>query len=616
MEGREIRRLFVDFFEARGHRRVASSSLIPNDPTLLLTTAGMVQFKPYLLGLAPPPFPRAVSVQKAFRTTDIENVGHTARHMTFFEMLGNFSFGDYFKSEACAWGWELVTEGYGLDPERIWATVYEDDDESIEIWTGEVGLPRERIVRRGREDNFWWLPAGPGGPCSEIFVDRGPRYGPEGGPAVDEERYLEIWNLVFMQHEVDEEGNTVGDLPKRSIDTGSGLERVAIVLQDVDSAYETDLLRPMVEAAESLSGRTYGKDERDDVSLRVIAEHGRATTFLIADGVQPDNTGRGYVLRRMLRRMLQHANRLGIDQVTERLVETTAETLGEAYPELVENRAFILKVAAGEEDRFKHTLRRGLEYLEDELPRSREAGRISGDFAFRLHDTHGVPLDLLTDLAIDEGLEVDADRFHALMREQQERAKAAAKRGDLTDDAVAAVAGRVGQTEFVGYERLEDDTEVVAVLSAGAEEEAAGEGQEVRLVLARTPFYAEGGGQIGDHGTISTSSGVVRVTDTQVAPGDVIVHQGVVESGEIRRGEAAHATVDAERRAATARSHTATHVVHWTLKHVLGEHARQAGSWVGPGRCASTSPTTRRSRASSSKRPSWSLTSTSRRTMR
>jgi alanyl-tRNA synthetase len=583
MESRAIRELFLSFFEERAHKRVPSSSLISPDPSLLLTTAGMVQFIPYFLGQAEPPYLRTTNVQKAFRTTDIENVGHTARHCTFFEMLGNFSFGDYFKSEAIGWAWELVTEGYGIDPDLIWVTAYQTDDEAIDIWADQVGIPRDRIVRRGKEDNFWWThAAGPGGPCSEIYVDRGPKYGPEGGPAVDEERFLEIWNLVFMQNEVDDAGEVVADLPKKNIDTGSSLERVAMALQRADSIFDTDLFRPLVAVVEELSGRRYGADDQADTSLRIVAEHGRATSFLVADGVLPGNVGRGYVLRRMLRRMVTHARRLGIERpFTDRLVEQTITIMADAYPELVENKAFILQVAASEEERFGRTLQHGLAVLDAVDPS--EAGDIPGAVAFKLHDTFGFPIELTRELAEERGLGLDMAAFESLMQEQVARARAA-RSGGREDKAVASIAARAGRTEFVGYERLEEDAEVVGLLADGAEAETAHEGQDVRLFVHRTPFYAEGGGQVGDRGVIRTSGGVVRVTDAKPAPGGVIVHVGTVESGEIRVGDAAHALVDPEAREATARAHTATHVVHWTLRHVLGEHARQAGSLVEPGR--------------------------------
>ncbi|HET7929354.1 MAG TPA: alanine--tRNA ligase [Actinomycetota bacterium] len=590
MEGDRIREEFLRFFEERGHKRVPSSSLIPPPESgLLLTNAGMNQFIPYFLGHAPAPFARATTDQKCFRALDIDNVGHTARHLTFFEMLGNFSFGDYFKAEAVAWAFELVTEGYGIDPERIWVTVLEGDADAVAAWDA-VGLPESRIVRRGKLDengefaNFWSThAAGPCGPCSEIFVDRGSRFGPEGGPEVDEERFMEIWNLVFIQDETDDGVNVVGSLPARNIDTGSGLERVATVLQGVDNVFETDLLGPLLEVAESLAGRKHGLDERDDVSLKVIAEHGRATTFLIADGIQPSNEGRGYVLRRMLRRVVSHARRMGIQHdVMPPLVARTVERFGHAHPELVENRSYIEQVVTSEEERFAGTLRQGMTLLETELDNVAETGQLPGDVVFKLHDTFGFPKELTRELAAETGLEIDEDRFDELMAEQRERSRSAAK--GRAEEQLAEVAGEAGKTEFVGYQTLESEGTMLALIGPGGRGPVATEGEEVRFVLDRTPFYAEAGGQVGDHGVVRTRGGTIEVTDAQFGPGDIIVHTGFVGSGEIREGEEAHGEVDAARREATARAHTATHVVHWTLRHVLGDHARQAGSLVAPGR--------------------------------
>jgi alanyl-tRNA synthetase len=585
MDGRQIRESFLRFFEGRGHRRVPSSSLIPPPESgLLLTNAGMNQFIPYFLGHESPPFLRATTVQKCFRTNDIENVGHTARHLTFFEMMGNFSFGDYFKRESCGWGFELVTEVYGIEPDRLWVTIFETDDEAEAVWL-DIGIPDGRIVRRGRADNYWWThAAGPAGPCSEIYVDRGPKFGTEGGPDVDEERYLEIWNHVFMQEEVDDRSQFVGELPAKNIDTGSSVERVAVVLQEADNIFETDLLRPLLDEAESLAGKRHGEDPAVDVSLKVIAEHGRAATFLIAGGVLPANQGRGYVLRRMLRRVVSHARRLSIDgPVMERLATRTVELFGDAYPELVENRAHALQVAAAEEERFAATLRQGLTMFESEIERARPRGVVPGDIVFKLHDTFGFPKELTRELAEDAGLSIDEERFEALMQEQRDRARRVAKK-ERGAAAVAEAATAAGPTEFVGYQTLEAHGRLLALLSDGTRSGGAEEGQEIILVLDRTPFFAESGGQVGDHGYVRTSGGVIRVVDARRGPGDVIVHTGVVQSGEVREGDEAHAEVDRIRREATARAHTATHVVHWTLRHVLGEHARQAGSLVAPGR--------------------------------
>jgi alanyl-tRNA synthetase len=585
MRGAEIRRGFLSFFEERGHIVVSSSSLIPNDPSLLLTTAGMVQFKPYFLGQQEPPYPRAATVQKSFRTTDIENVGRTIRHMTFFEMLGNFSFGDYFKEGAIALAWELVTERYGVEPDRLWATVYEKDDEAEELWR--AYLPADRIVRRGMDDNFWSMGvAGPCGPSSEIFVDRGPAYGPDGGPAVDEERYLEIWNLVFMQFERDDDFNLLGELASKGVDTGSGLERVSIVLQDVPSLFETDLLAPILDAAQGATGKTYGRDERDDLSLRILTEHGRAVTFLIADGVVPSNEGRGYVLRRMLRRVVLHARRLGVEApVMGPLVDGTLGVLGDAWPELVERKAFVLQVAASEEDHFGATLRQGMVLFGEEAERLRVKGEgvFPGQAAFLYHDTYGFPVELTAELAEEQGLEVDTAAFERLMAEQRERARAAVK-GGRDERALVEVAREAGRSDFLGYEQLRAEGSITGLVRAGSRVEAASEGDEAEVVLDRTPFYAEGGGQVGDTGVLRSSTGELRVEDTVPGPGESIVHRGRVSRGEVRAGQEVEAEVDADRRAATARSHTGTHVLHWTLRHLLGEHARQAGSLVAPGR--------------------------------
>jgi alanyl-tRNA synthetase len=582
VESDRIRESFLSFFEERGHRRVPSSSLIPPPESgLLLTNAGMNQFIPYFLGQAAPPFTRATTVQKSFRAVDIDNVGHTARHLTLFEMLGNFSFGDYFKRESCAWGLELITEVFGVDRDRIWVTVFETDDETMGIWR-DLGFPPERIVRRGKVDNYWWThAAGPAGPCSEIYIDRGERFGREGGPAVDEERYMEVWNHVFMQEEVDGEANVLGELPAKNIDTGASVERLATVLAGLDSYFDTDLFAPLLEAVQSLSGKRYGADERDDVAIRIVAEHGRAATFLIADGVQPSNEGRGYVLRRMLRRAVSYARRLGIEGAfMERLVRATVERMGHVYPELRENEAFALQVAASEEERFSSTLRQGMTIFRDAAARTPAGGTVSGDDVFKLYDTFGFPVQLTEELARDAGLAIDADRFARLMEEQRARARASAKRVEIGLDA-----GSVPPSEFVGYVQPEAEGRVEVLLDADNVELAvAEEGSEVRAFLSRTPFYAESGGQIGDEGEIRTQTGTIRVRDAQWAGPQAIVHIGTVTAGEVRPGQDAIAEIDRGRREATARAHTSTHIVHWTLRSLLGEHARQAGSLVAPGR--------------------------------
>jgi alanyl-tRNA synthetase len=581
VEGARIRERFLAFFEERAHTRVPSSSLIPPPETgLLLANAGMNQFIPYFLGQAEPPFSRATSVQKCFRANDIENVGHTDRHLTLFEMLGNFSFGDYFKAEACAWALELVTEGFGIERDRLWVSVFETDDEAIGIWR-DLEMPADRIVRRGKADNYWWThAAGPAGPSSEIFLDRGPAHGPEGGPAVDEERFMEIWNLVFMQDQVDDRAEILNDLPAKNIDTGASVERIAVGLQGVGSFFETDLFLPLLEEIQSLSGKHYGSDERDDVSIRIIGEHARATAFLVADGVQPSNEKRGYILRRMLRRVVSHARRLGIQgPVMAPLIDVVVREFADAYPELLENHAFVQQVTSFEEEGFSATLRHGVTLFEEAKGRA-VSGRLSGEDAFMLKDTFGFPVELTEELAADAGLDVDTARFAELLREQQERSRRDAKKVPIGLDT-----GAVPATEFVGYAQPEAESPLLLILDGEHHEmDVAQEGQEVAVFLGRSPFYAEAGGQVGDRGQIRTQTGTVRVTDTQWAGPEAIMHVGVVESGEVRPGQDAVGEIDRLRRAATARAHTSTHVVHWTLKHLLGEHARQAGSLVAPGR--------------------------------
>jgi alanyl-tRNA synthetase len=581
VNGRDIRETFLGFFEARGHTRVRSSSLIaPAESGLLLTGAGMMQFIPYFLGQAEPPYPRATSAQKCFRAVDIENVGHTDRHLTMFEMLGNFSFGDYFKAESCAWGLELITEGYGLDPDRLWVSVYLDDDEAASIWL-DLGIASDRIVRRGKADNYWWThAAGPAGPSSEIFVDRGERFGVPGGPDADEDRFCEIWNHVFMQDQVDADCEVLGQLPRKNIDTGSSLERVAMVLQDKGSFFDTDLFTPLLDEVQAVSGKVYGADERHDVAIRIIGEHARSAAFLVADGVQPSNEGRGYILRRLLRRVVSAARQLGAErEVFRPLVARVVDGFGDAYPELRENRAFIEEVLASEEERFSSTLRQGMVLFEQAREHASD-GVVSGDDAFKLSDTFGFPIELTAELAAEAGLTVDEGRFRALLQEQKDRARAAAKKVEVGLDT-----GAVPPTTFVGYEQPEAEAPISLLLGAdNLERQVAEEGEAVRVFLDRTPFYAEGGGQVGDRGRIRTHTGTIRVTDTQKAGDTSIVHEGVVESGEVRAGQDAIAEIDRLLREGTARAHTSTHVVHATLRRILGDHARQAGSLIEPGR--------------------------------
>jgi alanyl-tRNA synthetase len=587
MTADELRRAFLDYFAARGHTLVPSSSLIPNDPTLLLTSAGMVQFKPYMLGDEPPPWPRATSVQKCFRTTDIDIIGTTTRHLTFFEMLGNFSLGDYFKDQAIPFAWELMTEVFGFDPERLWVTVFESDDEAERIWHDVVGVPRERIQRLGEDDNFWAMgPTGPCGPCSEIYFDRGPEWGPEGGPATGgAERFTEVWNLVFMQYNRLADG-TLEDLPRRNIDTGAGLERLLAVMADQRSVFDTDVLRRLVAAAESLTGRTYGADERVDVSLRILAEHGRAMTFLVSDGVVPSNEGRGYVLRRIIRRAVRHAYQLGVERaVTPVLVDAAVETMGTAYPDLVANRDLVAQVLAREEERFRRTIARGLDLLDDLVGR----GDVSGDDAFYLHDTLGFPIELTEEIAAEHGRAVDRPGYEEHMEAQRERAKGArARRGAATDpDVYREILERGGRSTFTGYREVAtEDARVTGLVVGGARVQVVdGEGTEVEVVLDRTPFYAEAGGQVGDTGELDGPDGRVEVVDTVYGlPGTLVVHRGRVTSGRLAVGDTVLATIDDERRRAIRRNHTATHLLHWALREVLGPHVKQAGSLVAPDR--------------------------------
>ena len=591
MDSRTIRDRFTAFFTERQHERVPSASLVPNDPSLLLTNAGMNQFKPYFLGEQSPPYRRAVSNQKCFRTTDIDEVGKTARHLTFFEMLGNFSFGDYYKEKACPWAWELVTEGYGIDPERLWVTVYETDDEAEEIWRDAVGVRPERIVRLGKADNFWSMGvAGPCGPDSEIFFDLGERFGEESdqGPGGNQERYLEIWNLVFMQNDCNAQIEPVAELPKKNIDTGAGVERLAFALQGAASIYETDTLGGMVTRAEELTKKKYGSDEKVDKALRILADHGRGLAFLIADGVLPSNEERGYVLRRLMRRAIRHARLLGYEkQILPELIDSTVELMGDAYPEVKDRYDFIVEVASREEERFDETLKQGLEMLESEIVKARDLGAgIPGDVAFKLHDTFGFPIDITTDVAAEAGLKVDAGEFEQLMQEQRARARAARKaapEGDL-EAVYGPLLEQHGDTEFIGYEHLSTDASILAMVDGGRGVPVAGEGDEVVVILDRTAFYAEGGGQVGDHGVISGPSGTAEVVETiRLVPG-LFGHVIRVRSGELRVGEDVVASVDPDWRHGSERAHTATHVLHWVLRHRLGEHAKQAGSLVEPGR--------------------------------
>jgi len=586
MRAKEIRDTYLSFFEQRGHRIVPSASLVPSahDPSVLLTTAGMQPFKPYFLGREEPPARRLADVQKCFRTTDIEEVGNTARHLTFFEMLGNWSFGDYFKPESIAWGWELSTQGFGMDAERIWATVFGGDEElglgpdeeAIEIWRS-VGMPEERIVRLGRADNFWQAgPSGPCGPCSELYLDRGEGFGgPDDRPGDDTDRFLEFWNHVFMTYDLGEDG-TLTELPMRNIDTGMGLDRMAAILQDVPSVYETDLMRPLVELAEEMTGRRYAEGGAVTRAMRIVADHSRGAAFLIADGVVPSNEDRGYILRRIMRRAIQQGRMLGLEAPwLGRFAERTIETMADAYPELAEGRETIARWVGDEEEGFGRTLERGSELLERLVAEAKEAGTswIDAADAFKLHDTYGFPYDLTKELLAEQGLAVDDAGFEELMEEQRQRARMGAATAHGSEDRhekVIAFAAEAPPARFVGYEALRATTGVAAV--------AAEDGRAL-VKLEESPFYAEGGGQVADAGVLRWDGGEARVVDVYRVGEDQALE---VEGPSPGSGTAIEAVVDHEARHATMRNHTATHLLHAALRERLGDHVRQAGSAVRP----------------------------------
>ncbi len=578
----DLRDAFTRFFVERGHTAVPSASLIPHDPTVLFTIAGMVPFKPFFLGDEVPPWPRATSVQKCFRTVDIDVVGTTLRHCTFFEMLGNFSFGDYFKAGAIPYAWEFVTEVLGIDGDRLWVTVHESDDEAEGLWRDGVGLPPERVQRMG-EDNFWKMgDTGPCGPSSELFFDRGPDHGAGGGPARGgAERFVEIWNLVFMQYNRDAEGATE-PLPRPSIDTGAGLERILPVLQGVASLYDTDLYRPLLETAQSITGQTYGRDERRDVGLRILADHARAMAMLVADGVLPANEGRGYVLRRIIRRAVRRARQLGVEApCTTRLVDTAVDLLGAAYPALAEQHRLVADVVAREEEGFLRTLATGSTILEDQLASGDVT--VPGEVAFRLHDTYGFPVELTVEIAEEAGRTVDLAGFEAAMDRQRTQAREAARAGRAPagEETYRSVLDTEGTTVFVGQrpDGYAAPARVVAVLT-DLEPDRAG---QVEVFLDRTPFYAEGGGQMGDTGTIVTETGTALVYDTVSALPGLTSHRAAV-TGELFPGQDALATIDGPRRDALRRNHTGTHLLHAALRAVLGDQVRQQGSLVAPDR--------------------------------
>jgi len=607
VESAEIRSRWLRFFESDNrqgltHTVVPSASLIADDPNLLLVNAGMVPFKPYFLGEVTPPYARATSVQKCVRTLDIDEVGKTTRHASFFQMCGNFSFGDYFKEGAIALAWELLTRpiadgGYGFPEEKLWVTVYLDDDEAADIWHKQIGVPKERIQRRDMADNFWSMGVpGPCGPCSEIYYDRGPAYGAEGGPIADENRYLEIWNLVFMQNERGAGGGKdsypiLGELPAKSIDTGLGLERTAALLQGVENIYEIDTTIKILNRASELTGVKYGSSEKSDVALRVIADHARTSAMLIGDGVTPGNEGRGYVLRRMMRRTIRNMRLLGsMDPIMSELTISAIGAMGPQYPELVADQKRILSVSVSEEESFLQTLKSGTQIfdLASVALKKSKATVLPGDEVFKLHDTYGFPFDLTLEMAREEGLEVDEDGFRRLMKEQKDRAKADAKskKSGHTDVSVyKAIADKSGKSEFIGYAHQSSESKLTGIVVDGVGVASASEGDDVDVVLNRTPFYAEGGGQLADGGRITLSNGaIVEIDDVQSPVPGLSVHRGRVISGSIEVGSEAFAEIDIERRHAISRAHTATHMVHKAFREILGETATQAGSENSPGR--------------------------------
>jgi len=603
----DIRARWLRFFESGNsqgltHTVVPSASLIADDPNLLLVNAGMVPFKPYFLGEVKAPYARATSVQKCVRTLDIDEVGKTTRHASFFQMCGNFSFGDYFKEGAISMAWELLTKpisdgGYGFPEEKLWVTVYHDDDEAADIWHHKVGVPRARIQRRGMEDNFWSMGVpGPCGPCSEIYYDRGPAYGKEGGPVADEDRYLEVWNLVFMQNTRGAGGGKdnypiLGELPAKSIDTGLGLERTAALLQGVENIYEIDTTMQILNKASELSGVQYGKDKKSDVSLRVVADHARTAMMLIGDGVLPGNEARGYVLRRMMRRTIRNMRILGApDHNTSELITAAIGAMGPQYPELVSDSQRILAVAAGEEDSFLQTLKSGTQIFDvavGDVKKSKSA-KLSGDTVFKLHDTYGFPFDLTLEMATEQGLNVDEDGFRRLMTEQKDRAKADAKSkktGHADVSEFRKIFDSVGETKFLGYSEISSEALLKAILVDGKAVQEANVDTEVEIVLDRTPFYAEGGGQLADGGRITLSNGaIIEVDDVQKPLPGLYVHRGRILSGHAILNDSALATIDNQRRLAISRAHTATHMVHKAFREALGETATQAGSENAPGR--------------------------------
>ena len=589
----EIREKYLRFFEDKGCKRMPSSSLIPDDPSLLLTSAGMVQFKPYFLHVKEldDQFIGTTTVQKCVRTNDIDIIGTTGRHLSFFEMLGNFSFGKYFKDEMCAWAYQFATEELELPKDKLYFTVFEDDDETIEIWKN-LGVEESHISRLGEDDNFWRAgPTGPCGPCSEIYFDQGPDFGcgdPNCAPGCDCDRFLEFWNCVFTQYDGQEDG-TLAPLPTKNIDTGMGLERMAAIMQGVQSNYETDVMRDLIAVGERLSGKTYKDDAANDLSLRIIADHSRSVSFMIADGILPSNEGRGYVLRRLLRRAVMHGRKLGIEGAfLSNYLETIVDLMGSVYPEIIDNRELVERVILSEEERFGATLRQGQNFLESALAEL-DGTVLSGEEAFTLHDTYGFPFEVTEEICAERGITVDKEAFDRCMNEQRERARAATK-GDAeaawsTYGGIhAEILKEVGATEFVGYTTTKASSQIVALLKDGERVSSLKEGEEGEIVLALTPFYAEMGGEVGDTGFIASEAARAAVIDTKTPEKGLVAHKVKVESGVLSAGDTVDAEVDERRRARITRNHTCTHILHAALREILGDHVKQAGSYVGPDR--------------------------------
>ena len=594
MTGNDTRKQFLDYFNKHEHKIVRSSSLVPQeDPTLLFINAGMVQFKRVFLGEEKRNYVRATTSQKCVRAggkhNDLENVGYTARHHTFFEMLGNFSFGDYFKEGAIEFAWDLLTNGYGLPADKLWASVYLDDDDAYDLWHKMVGLPEDRIVRLGEEDNFWSMgDTGPCGPCSEILIDRGEAFGcgrPECTAGCECDRYLEIWNLVFMQFNRDESGSMT-PLPKPSIDTGMGLERIVSIIQDVPTNYDTDLIRPIIEKTEDLAERKLNESRETEVAMKVIADHSRAAAFLINDGILPSNEGRGYVLRRIMRRAIRYGRNIGLKRpFLYQTSEVVFDIMKSAYPELAEAAAFITSVIKNEEVRFLETLDTGMKLLNDTLADIQAGGRtqVPGDIIFKLYDTYGFPVDIVQDVVRDKNMSLDMEGFDQAMDRQRARSRTVAT-FDRIIDAYKNLSAEGFQPEFVGYDSLQEESKILLLVGDGEELSEAGEGREVEIVTEKTPFYAEAGGQVGDTGTISGNGFEIAVADTIKDPTGLIIHRGKVTNGTLSSGQTAALSVNGDRRKATELNHTATHILHAVLRRVIGDHVKQAGSLVAPDR--------------------------------